>query len=65
MKRQIIRSLLCMSAAAFLFAASPRSLFAQAVTGTLLGTITDTGGGVVPGAKVTINEVNTNITRRP
>ncbi len=34
---------------------------AQAVTGTLLGTITDSGGLPVPGAAVTITEVNTNI----
>jgi hypothetical protein len=35
--------------------------WAQAVTGTLLGTITDTVGLPVPGASVTITEVNTNI----
>ncbi len=34
---------------------------AQAVSGTLLGTITDTEGLPVPGASVTITEVNTNI----
>ena len=63
MKRQILRSLFCLSIVAVLFCASPRSLFAQAVTGTLLGTVTDPGGAVVPGANVTITEVNTNFTR--
>lgn len=34
---------------------------AQAVSGTLLGTITDSEGLPIPGASVTITEVNTNI----
>jgi Carboxypeptidase regulatory-like domain len=34
---------------------------AQAVTGTLLGVVTDGGGLAIPGAIVTITEVNTNI----
>src|SRR5262245_29232101 len=63
MKRQIFRSLLYLSIVAVLACISPRSLFAQAVTGTLLGTVTDPGGAVVPGANVTITEVNTNFTR--
>lgn len=37
--------------------------FAQAVKGTLLGTITDATGALVPNAKVTINETNTGFTR--
>jgi hypothetical protein len=36
-------------------------VWAQAVTGTLLGTVTDAGGLAIPGATVTITEVNTNI----
>ena len=35
----------------------------QAVTGTLLGNVTDTNNAVVAGATVTITEVNTNIKR--
>jgi hypothetical protein len=35
--------------------------YAQAVSGTLLGTITDSEGLPIPGASVTITEVNTNI----
>jgi hypothetical protein len=36
---------------------------AQAVTGTLLGTITDSSGGTVPGATVTATETQTNLKR--
>jgi hypothetical protein len=36
-------------------------LWAQAVTGTLLGSVTDAEGLAIPGATVTITEVNTNI----
>ena len=37
--------------------------FAQGLTGQLSGVVTDTGGGVLPGATVTIKNVNTNATR--
>ena len=37
--------------------------YAQAVNGTVVGTITDSGGGVVPGAKVTIVNPSTSTTR--
>jgi hypothetical protein len=36
---------------------------AQAVTGTLLGNITDSSGAAVPGATVTATEVQTNVSR--
>ena len=36
---------------------------AQAVTGTILGTVTDASGAVIAGAKVTITEVNTGVSR--
>ena len=39
----------------------PAELSAQAVRGTLLGTITDQAGLALPGAAVTATEVNTNI----
>src|SRR5580693_5992034 len=35
--------------------------YSQAVNGTLLGTVTDPSGAVVPNAKVTVTEVNTNV----
>src|SRR5450432_4469013 len=35
--------------------------YSQAVHATLLGTVTDVGGGVVPNAKVTITETNTGV----
>src|ERR1035437_5425515 len=35
--------------------------FGQAITGDILGTIQDTTGGVVPGAKITLTEVDTGI----
>src|SRR5258708_541722 len=37
--------------------------WSQAVSGTLLGTVSDTQGAVVPGAKITITETGTNISR--
>jgi len=37
--------------------------FGQAVNGTLLGTVTDPTGAVAPGAKVTITEQNTGVSR--
>src|SRR5690349_14394324 len=40
-----------------------RLLYGQAVTGSMLGTVTDTSGASVPAAKVTITEVNTGISR--
>lgn len=41
----------------------PSSAAAQAVTGTLLGNITDSSGGSVPGVTVTATEVQTNVSR--
>ena len=37
--------------------------YSQAVNATLLGTVTDSSGAIVPNAKVTITEVNTGINR--
>ena len=39
-------------------------LYAQAVSGSLLGTVTDSSGAVVPSAKITITEMNTGISRK-
>src|SRR5690242_18874259 len=43
--------------------ASVSSAFAQAVSGSLLGTVTDSSGGAVPNAKVTITETQTGVSR--
>src|SRR5580658_2503800 len=46
----------------FLLAAFFASLaFSQAVSATIVGTVTDASGAAVPNAKVTITEMNTNI----
>jgi hypothetical protein len=37
--------------------------FSQAVNATLLGTVTDSSGGVVPNAKVIVTETNTGVSR--
>ena len=39
------------------------AMYGQAVTGSLLGTVTDTSAAVVPNAAVVITETDTNITR--
>ena len=60
MRRRLLLSVLT----AFLVVLSmPSGVAAQAVTGTLLGNITDTSGAAVPGATVTATEVQTNISR--
>ncbi|PYT18427.1 MAG: TonB-dependent receptor, partial [Acidobacteria bacterium] len=38
-------------------------VFSQAVNGSLLGTVTDSSGGSIPNAKVTITETNTGVSR--
>ena len=35
---------------------------AQGLTGQISGVVTDTGGGVMPGATVTVKNVGTNVT---
>src|SRR4029079_3843944 len=48
---------------ALLFGLLPRSVAAQAVSGTIVGTVTDASGGVVAGAKVTLTNEGTQYTR--
>ena len=43
--------------------ATPAPVRAQAVTGTLLGNVTDGTGGALPGATVTATETKTNVSR--
>lgn len=54
------RSLILVCAATLLCAAS---LYAQTVTGTLQGTITDPNGAVIPGATITIINTDTGLER--
>src|SRR6185436_16208545 len=56
----IPRKIFAMFALAVMFAALG---YSQAVNATLLGSVTDASGAIVPGAKVTITEVNTGISR--
>ena len=37
--------------------------YSQAVNATLLGTVTDISGAIVPNAKVTVTETNTGVSR--
>jgi hypothetical protein len=48
---------------ALLIVASPSASWAQAVKGTLLGSVTDSQGATIPGATITITETGTNIAR--
>ena len=57
------RVLPALLAGLILVAASASTVLAQAVTGTLLGTVTDSSGAVVTGAKVTITNEGTGFTR--
>jgi hypothetical protein len=54
----------CVFFALLLATAGSVSLYGQAVSGSLLGTVTDSSGGAVPSAKVTITEMNTGISRQ-
>jgi hypothetical protein len=61
--RVSVRSLWAIATLAVAVALCPPSAWAQAVKGTLLGTVTDSQGAAVPGANVTVTETGTNITR--
>jgi hypothetical protein len=47
MKKELTKWAVCVFAALFSFSGSSENLRAQAVNGTLLGTVTDSGGAVV------------------
>ena len=46
---------------AFVLAVGAVSLYGQGNTGTILGTVTDQSGAVVPRAKVTVTNVQTGV----
>ena len=54
---------LCVMSSLCLMVLSPRPAAAQAVSGTILGTVTDPSGAVVVGAKVTITNKETGLSR--
>src|SRR6476660_3439391 len=56
---RLFRTLMAVIAAALLL---PASVFAQFDTATVLGTVKDSSGAVIPGATVTLKNVNTGIT---
>jgi hypothetical protein len=58
-----MKHLRVMCAFAALFLLTSLSVFAQAVSGTVLGTVTDSSGGTIANAKVTLTEVKTNVSR--
>src|SRR5205823_10208892 len=51
------------SSLGFLLLLISTSLMAQTFRGTILGTVTDPQGAVIPGAKVTVHNVNTGLER--
>jgi len=55
-----LRSMLALCA---LFLALSAAVYAQAVSASLVGSITDVSGAAVPDSKVTITEVNTSVSR--
>jgi Carboxypeptidase regulatory-like domain/TonB dependent receptor/TonB-dependent Receptor Plug Domain len=57
------RTWVIVSAAVLLTVALSATLFAQSTTGTIQGTVKDEQGAVVPGATVTIKNVDTNLVR--
>jgi hypothetical protein len=63
MRVQLRLSLLCCVTVLFIFAIRLSPLYGQAVKGSLLGTVTDASGAVIPGASANITEVNTNLSR--
>ena len=58
-----MKHLRVMCAFGALFLLTSLSVFAQAVSGTVLGTVTDSSGGTIASAKVTLTEVKTNVSR--
>ena len=61
MRQRLVRVLL--SAAMLMGGAFPASVLAQGLTGQISGTVTDAGGGVMPGATVSIKNAGTNQVR--
>src|SRR5256714_14653824 len=56
-----MRGVLCLCSLIIFVACFSAIVLGQAVNATLLGTVTDKSGAVVPDAKVTVTEIKTNI----
>ena len=61
MSHRFISALLAL---AMIVAGAATRADAQSLTGQISGVITDTGGGVMPGATVTVKNVGTNLVAR-
>ena len=55
------RKRLMLGSVAVLLAISPVLVWAQATSGSIIGTVTDSSGAVVPGAKVTVANVDQGV----
>src|SRR5277367_5459567 len=58
-----IQSALALSCLLWLTLLSPTHLLGQAVTGSIVGTITDPTGAVVPGATIVVTDISKGITQ--
>jgi hypothetical protein len=56
-------TVLCIFCGLLLMAVGARQLSAQAITGSISGTVTDPSGGVIAGAKIELNNVATGVTQ--
>jgi carboxypeptidase family protein len=59
----VSKRICCVVLALALAAGVSSAAFAQGLTGQISGVVTDSGGGVMPGASVTIKNVGTNLVR--
>src|SRR5438309_6130299 len=63
MKYTSVRAVLGIVVLMFLMQANPQDLCAETTNGTILGTVRDSAGGVVPGANVSARSTETGVVR--
>ena len=63
MKYTSVRAVLGVVVLMFLMQANPQDLCAQTTNGTILGTVRDSAGGIVPGANVSARSTETGVVR--
>ena len=56
------KQLFCVS---FLLAFCAGLMYGQSTTGTIVGSVTDPSGAVIPGVVITVTDLGTNITAKP